>query len=41
VSCGNHRRYVADTERTLSAIVGGGLLLFGLSRLSLKTAKYD
>jgi uncharacterized membrane protein len=26
---------VGDTERTLSAIAGGGLLLFGLSRLSL------
>jgi uncharacterized membrane protein len=26
---------VGDTERTISAIAGGGLLLFGLSRLSL------
>jgi hypothetical protein len=33
-SCGAEVN-VSDTERTLSAIAGGGLLLFGLSRLSL------
>ncbi len=33
-SCGGEIN-VGDTERSLSAIAGGGLLLFGLSRLSL------
>jgi len=33
-SCGREVN-VSDTERSLSAIAGGGLLLFGLSRLSL------
>jgi uncharacterized membrane protein len=33
-SCGAQVN-VSDTERTLSAIAGGGLILFGLSRLSL------